>query len=768
MEASIKEKDMNRRRLAFSIALGAMLTLGLLVSLSFDMAPAKAQPVQATTLEHSDVISRALAYLQTRQLDSGGIESDWTSGTADDFTTIKTVIALAAARRPLSYMTSASGYTPLDYLETQSYTYTRDMTGTVYPGRLGMVIAAAVAGEGDPHAFGQYPAGHSSAGTPLNLVEELKATYHPATGAYSTTAKGPFTSGDANTTNQLWAIVGLASVQETVPVTATDFFAGLQESDGGWAWVQGSGGDVDMTGLAVQALIASGNLEPTHTEVQEGLDFLRDTQLDSGGWAGFFGSLSADSTAAAIQALAAAGYTPTTASWATSSRRTPHDDLTGLQEANGSFGNNALATAHAIAGLAEAPVPVLGRVQRANRALTWMQEQQNPDGSWSSWGSPDPGATCDAILAYAAAGFDPDSVTASSSYFSAIDYLSATASAFVTQSADSAGKLALAVEAAGGDAHDFGGVDIVHVLTNTWYSPTVGAFGDASNSWHQAFSILGLAAAGEPVPVSATQTLTGLQRADGSWTDAWGFDKPGSTGLALQALAATGVPITESSVLSGVIALQDTQNTAGSWSAFGSPSANSTAYAIQGLLAAGEDLEATRWLEDGHSPYNALNNLQKADGPFTLGPTDDFFSTRQAVPALLGVHYPFAHPLKPFVSVHRGPDPDRTVAADLSAEWSNSIDVVLPFGSDLDADGNVTLEWREVGASSWETTTVHPADGFYTATVSEKEITSHEFRATFEDPDGVQYGGHISETVVLPLYALEPHHIHLPLVTRNS
>jgi len=40
----------------------------------------------------------------------------------------------------------------------------------------------------------------------------------------------------------------------------------------------------------------------------------------------------------------------------------------------------------------------------------------------------------------------------------------------------------------------------------------------------------------------STQTLTNLQAADGSWTDAWGFDKPGSTGLALQALVAAGVP----------------------------------------------------------------------------------------------------------------------------------------------------------------------------------------------------------------------------------
>jgi hypothetical protein len=756
---------MNQHRLALSIGLGAAVALALLLGLNADPGSVQAAPSDPT-IDHSEVVSRALAYLETRQLPNGSIESDWSPGTSDDFTTIKTVLALAAGGRPISHMTSISGNTPLDYLESQAYTYTRDVTGTVFPGRVGMMIAATVAGDGNPYAFGQYPAGHAAAGTPINLVEELKATYHPVTGAYSTTAQGAFTSGAANTANQLWALVGLASAQESVPVPATDFFIGLQESDGGWAWVTGSGGDVDMTGLGVQALLASGNLEPTNVQIQEALDFLRETQLPSGGWASYYSGLNADSTAAAIQAIVAAGYRPATASWGTQSGRTPHDDLVALQDANGSFGDNALATAHAIAGLAEAPLPLLSRTQRANRALTWMNEQQNADGSWSGWTGPDPGATCDAVLAYAAAGFDPDSVTAQGSAISAMDYLSGSASSFVTASTDSAGKLALAVEAAGADAHDFGGVDIVDVLVNSWYSPTVGAFGDAGNVWEQAFGILGLAAAGEPIPVSATVTLGNLQNTDGSWTDAWGYDKPGSTGLALQALAAAGVAITDSRVVSGVVALQNEQNAVGSWSAFGSPSANSTAYAVQGLLAAGEDLEAAKWLKNGQSPYAALSDLQKPDGPFTLGPTDDFFSTRQAVPALLGVHYPFAHTLKPFARVDRGPDPDRTVAVDSRAEWGNSVDVIVPFGSDLDADGSVTLTWREVGATSWETGTVHRAEGYYTATLDLTRRGAYELRTTFMDPDSVQYGTVLSDTVSL-ISTLARYDVFLPLVLRQ-
>ncbi|MEA3338556.1 MAG: prenyltransferase/squalene oxidase repeat-containing protein, partial [Chloroflexota bacterium] len=272
-----------------SIALGAMLVLGLLLMMDASSIPAEAQPPQAslavTAIDHSDAISDALAYLQTKQLPNGGLEC-WTPGEADDFTTIKTVIAVAAARRPVSFLTSVSDTTALDYLATRAVTYTHAETGTgkLFPGRAGMLAVAVVADSENPYGFGG-----------MHIINELRSTYHTATGAYSTTAQQGYSSGAANTTNQLWAILGLAAAQETVPVSATDFLIGLQEADGGWGWGTGYG-DVDTTALALQALIASGNAEPPHAKVQEGLDFLRDAQAASGGWESWSG-LSADSTA---------------------------------------------------------------------------------------------------------------------------------------------------------------------------------------------------------------------------------------------------------------------------------------------------------------------------------------------------------------------------------------------------------------------------------------------------------------------------------------
>jgi len=752
---------MRQLKLTLSITLGLAFVAGLFLALNFSAVPAQAKsgPAPAApTLDHSDAITDALAYLQNRQLPNGGIEGDWTPDTVDDFTTIKAVIAVAAADRPINFMTSVSDATPLDYLATQAVTYMHDITGTLFPGRAGMLAVAVVAGDGSPYNFGG-----------MNIVNQLTSTYRADSGAYSTTAKGLYSSGAANASNQLWAILGLAAAQETIPVTATDFLISLQEGDGSGGWGYGSGGDVDTTALVLQSLIASGNVAPTHAKVQEGLGFLRNAQVDSGGWESW-GSLSADSTAAVIQAAVAAGYTPATKSWA-AANGTPHDALTSLQAGDGSFSGNALGTAHAIAGLVEAPLPVLGRTQRANRALTWMNEQQNGDGSWSFFGAPDPGATCDAVLAYAAAGFDPDSVTASDSVTSALDYLSATASSYVTQSSDSAGKLALAVEAASGDAHNFGGENVINVITNTWYSPTLGAFGVPTNTWHQAWAMLGLAAAGESVPVSATQTLTGLQQSDGGWkydlSQAWwNTTGPDNTGLALQALIAAGVPATDTSVVSGVLFLQDQQNDQGSWSSGGSSSANSTAYAMQGLLAVGEVLTADKWLKGGHSPYNALASLQKSDGPFAQAEDDDTLATLQAVPALLGVHHPFTHALKPFAVVQCGPDPDRMVIAPPRVTWGNSVDVIVPFGSDLNGDSKIELKWRSIDSSTWITDTIHRADGYYTATLPITTLATYDFAFTFSDSDKIQTTSDLTDTITQNI-ALEPHIVYLPLVVKH-
>jgi hypothetical protein len=771
---------MRFRNLVSSITLG--LAVALLVALSLCASSTQAQSVvapAAITLDHSQPISAALAYIRTQQQPDGGVDA-FGLGASNQDGTARAVLALAAAgRAPEGMAHPSSGKTMLDYLAAHAITFTHDASGTLalnlFPSRAGQFIAAVAAANQDPTDFGS-----------MNLVAQLNAAYHPATGAYSTTASQGWTSGKASEVNQAWAILGLSAAGLPVPAAASDYLVGLQAEDGSWVT-----GDPDTTALAVVALVGSGNVQPTHAAIQHALDFFRGTQLPSGGWRPWWDTdpLNVDSTAWVIQALVAVGYTPATKSWSQASD--PHEALLSMQQADGSIGGtyvNAYSTVEALFGLTEQPLFFLGGDHRALRALSWMNELQSADGSWPGWSGPDTGGSIDAVLAFAAAGFDPDTVTASGSANSALDYLASDAFTYTRDVTGvilpaQIGKAILAVAASQANPRAFGTppqepgtvnlpINLVAELQAT-YHPVTGAYSTtakkgwsngAANTLNQAWAILGLAAAGETVPVEATAFLIGQQDNSGGWGDDFGVS-PDTTALVLQSLLATGnVTPGHASVVDALAYLRTQQDDLGGWG-----NANSTAYTIQGLLAAGQDLIAD-WSRDGASPYEALVADQKIDGPFTspwFGQSDNDFATRQAVPALLGVHYPCSPTaLIPFSAVYRGPDPDRMVAAPARATWGHSVDVVIPFGSDQNGDGSVELVWRVAGGTAWMAAAAHRADGYFTATLPVTATVPHEFQVTFTDPDGVQYGSHISGTALLPPVTLEPYYVYLPFVIK--
>jgi hypothetical protein len=759
------------------LTLLAVTTLAQTINIPPVARATAAGPALRTTYPLSAVpeINAAIAYLQTAQRVDGGFEG-FSPGQSDDFTTIKAALALNAARLPATTLTTAGGQTPLSYLATRAYSYTHDLDGVPFPGRLGLLTLAVVAGDATQTAFAGYPIGHPQAGRPINLISTIGDTFQPATGAYSTTASLGFSSGAAGALSQSFVLLGLAAAATPAPPAAVQFLTDLQEPDGGWGF--GFGGDVDTTAIVIQALIAQG-VAPTDPAIQDGLSFLRSRQLPNGAW-GFEGVASADTTAFVIQAAAAAGFLPPTASWA-AANNDPLGALRALQQPDGSFGGNALGTAHAIAGLAQAPLPLPGRALRAERALAYVDSTQQANGGWSFFGSPSVGGSLDAMLAFSAAGYNPAGVSASGA--SALDFLAAEIFGYTRDISGTlfpaqTGKAILALAGAGADPTAFeanpgGTLDLVAELATT-YDPATGAY---STTAEQGFSsgaptpisqslvILGLAAAGAPIPAEAVTYLAGLQGEDGAWG---GID---TTGLALQALRAGGLAGDSPAIQQAVAYLRAQQDEQGGW---GNP--NSTAYAIQGLIAAGED-PATAWRKGGRSPFEALALYQKPDGPFTYtweegsfftpGATNDL-ATWQTIPALLGRAFPLSATTPPedFTPVLRGPNPDRIVALAPIGRWGSSITVSVPFGSDLNNDGSATLEWRRAGETAWQAATLTRGAGVFRATLdTDGPPQRYELRVTFSDPDGVQAGATLGPTAVLTA-AVEPLRLYLPAVAR--
>jgi len=731
---------MSRHGSALRVFLAAALLLIGFGLLPPDTVVADTPQAQSTEIvTHEDSVGAALAFLASQQLDDGSIDA-FGSG-ADPTGTALTVLALASNGRSIAILGGGEDRPGLvDYLFEEAIAYTHqpgyDDAEHLYPSRAGLLLAAVAAANEDPCEFGG-----------MDLVAQLTACFDPETGSYRSEAEGDWTSGAPSESNQAWAILGLAAAGESVPPEATDYLVTLQADDGSWA-----AGDPDTSARVLLALLASGNASPTDDVIIRALAYFDDTQLENGGWRPSWDTdpLNADTTGWVVQALRAAGYVPPAAFGHQGAD--PVEALRALQQEDGRIGGtyaNAYSTAEALLGLAEESVCFLGRTARSRQALTWLHGQQNEGGSWSGFSGADPGATCEVVLAYAASGFDPATVL-SSAHASPIDYLISEGPRYAETGPAAAGKLAVATVAAGLNPRDIGGFDVVDLLATTWYSPTLGAFGtitDTLDTWAQAWAIMGLASADETVPAEAVGTLKTLQADEGNWTDAWGYSAPDSTGLALQALAAAGVSVDDASVASGIAYLHDAQDARGGWE-----NANSTAAAIQGLVAVGEDLTTEEWLRNGHGPFDALASYQKTDGPFVwmwdspFGlPVDDAFATRQAVPALVGVHYPYVPAgLEAFDDAATLPDPDRLLAGEPLLTRDQGLSITVPFAGDRNGDASVTLDYREVGATDWITgTKVVRTERAFVATVALEERPRYELAASVSDPDGVQHEGRI-------------------------
>jgi hypothetical protein len=184
------------------------------------------------------------------------------------------------------------------------------------------------------------------------------------------------------------------------------------------------------------------------------------------------------------------------------------------------------------------------------------------------------------------------------------------------------------------------------VKPSFYYSETLGAY--SADAGFNAWGILGAAALGEEIAADAVTTLIDQQDASGGWEWQAGFGADSNTtAVAIQALIAAGQPVSATAIVDALAFLKTAQVASGGFvydprtPDYGAD-ANSTAYVIQALLAAGEEPNGAAWAVDGLTPVRFLLGLQLADGSFEWQPNtgSNLMATAQAVPALLGQPYP--------------------------------------------------------------------------------------------------------------------------------
>jgi energy-coupling factor transport system substrate-specific component len=303
---------------------------------------------------------------------------------------------------------------------------------------------------------------------------------------------------------------------------------------------------------------------------------------------------------------------------------------------------SALIGAGGVALAVQAAAPPAARA--AGTPTSYLLAAQNADGGFGGalGGPSSPLFSGWAALALAAAGNSPQAVSRSRSRSrgrTLLDYLEASAAG--GNDPGSLERTILALRAAGASVSDAHGSDLLSALQRDLRAD--GSVSEQTNL--TAFAVLALRAAGVAPRAASIAWLARQQDADGgfNFATAPGTSDVDDTGAVLEALADTG---RAAAIARALAFIRSQQNSDGGFpsQAGASSNAQSTAFAVQGLIAAGVD-PATLHRHGAPSPPRYLASLIAPDGHVRYAAGSDVtpvWVTAQALLALAGKPLPLA------------------------------------------------------------------------------------------------------------------------------
>jgi Prenyltransferase and squalene oxidase repeat len=249
----------------------------------------------------------------------------------------------------------------------------------------------------------------------------------------------------------------------------------------------------------------------------------------------------------------------------------------------------------------------------SNRAASWLESMQNADGGFgASVGDPSGAAVTGwVMLGLEAAGRNPLDIARDGK--TPVDFLRSSIGE-VSSSGDLA-RTIVALEGAGVDPRSFAGHDLVNELLQR--RADNGSF----QGWPgtTSFSVIALRTAGADGGLDKTLSwLAGAQNDDGGWGDVPGPPSNADvTGSAMQAM-----PDTEAAT-DGLSYLRKHQRPNGGFALGGSGGVNSqsTAWAVQGMIAVGAD--PARIASGSNSALDYLAAQQASDGHYRYSASSD-------------------------------------------------------------------------------------------------------------------------------------------------
>ncbi|HEY5053345.1 MAG TPA: prenyltransferase/squalene oxidase repeat-containing protein [Solirubrobacterales bacterium] len=301
--------------------------------------------------------------------------------------------------------------------------------------------------------------------------------------------------------------------------------------------------------------------------------------------------------------------------------------------------------------------PARAGVSAADRAAFWLGSAQNDDGGFGSSPGDNSSAAMTgwAMLGLEAAGHNPLDISRAGQ--TPIDYLRSHLGE-ISSTGDIA-RTIVALEGAGSDPRSLGGRNLVDDLLKRRRDD--GSF----EGWPgtTAFSVIALRTAGATGGLDRSVSwLSGVQNDDGGWGDVPGSPSTADgTGAAMEAIPGT------KAAQRGLAYLRNAQRKGGGFPLGGDGSVNtqSTAWAIQGILAVGGDPASYR--RGGANPFDYLSANQASDGHYAYSGSSNqtpVWVTGQVLVAASGKAFPLEPPARePKPAAEPTPTPESAIPA---------------------------------------------------------------------------------------------------------
>jgi hypothetical protein len=280
--------------------------------------------------------------------------------------------------------------------------------------------------------------------------------------------------------------------------------------------------------------------------------------------------------------------------------------------------------------------PYSNSEQEVSQALEWLRSQQQTNGSIGGFGT-----SSWAVMAIVASGEDPHDW--SNGGDSIIDYLEKNKDSL--SSSTDYSRFILSMVAAGEDPRNVNGTDLIANL-ESFYDGT--QFGDPSFLNDDFWAVMALTSAGidkndEKIQNATAFIKSNQNEGDKGWSYGVGADSDvDDTAAAIMTLISADESQSSTNITNGLEYMKSKQTSSGGFDSWGyGPGAESDSWAIQAIVAAGQDPTGANWTKEGKNPIDDLLSFQNQDGSFNgSNSAPNSQATSFAIPALLGKPYP--------------------------------------------------------------------------------------------------------------------------------